>query len=173
MDNMASVIQDIYVDTCYFEGYLWGQDDERENASSLFGKLASTVKKHPNIKIKIPFIVVGELINNLVRDGFNTSQRGDILHNFFEKVFDLQADIIPPPSDCYHHAKYFIKYDSRLIENSPTDCFIALCALCDPDSAHLLTNDRGVLESSSLRKIETEMRENGERKRELKFSQEF
>lgn len=170
---MESAIQDIYVDTCYFEGYLWGQKDEHENTSALFAKLASTVKKHQDIKIKIPFIVVGELINNLVRDGFNTSQRGDILHNFFEKVFDLQADIIPPPSDCYHCANYLVKLDPRLIENSPTDCFIVLCALCDPDSARLLTDDKSLLESSSLKKIEKEMRENGERNRELKFSQEF
>jgi hypothetical protein len=173
MDNMASVLQDIYVDTCYFEGYLWGRKDERENAKSLFAKLASTVRRHPEIKIKVPFIVVGELINNLVRDGFDALRREDISHNFFEKVFELDADIIPPPSDCYYRAKYFIKHDPRLIKNSPTDCFIALCALCDPDSAHLLTDDKSMLESSSLKKIEKEMRENGERNRELKFSQEF
>jgi len=166
-------MQAIYVDTCYFQGYLWGRRDDKENAEFILSKLESTVSRHPTITVKVPFIVVGELVNNLVRDGLDESKRNEITVKFFEKLQKLKADIIPPKPTCYNWAKILVTRDPRLVENAPTDCFIALCALCDPDSAYLLTNDAVVLESSSLKDIEKEMHENGERNREMKFSQEF
>lgn len=166
-------MQAIYVDTCYFQGYLWGRRDDKENADFILSKLESTVRRHPTITVRVPFIVVGELVNNLVRDGLDESKRNEIMVKFFEKLQKLKADIIPPKPTCYNWTKILVTRDPRLVKNAPTDCFIALCALCDPDSAYLLTNDAVVLESSSLKDIEKEMHENGERNREMKFSQEF
>ena len=52
-------IQNIYIDTCFFQGYLWGKKNEEENASDMFSKIETSVRQNPNINVKITFIVVG------------------------------------------------------------------------------------------------------------------
>ena len=171
---MQTNIQNIYIDTYYFQGYLWGKKDEKENTNDIFSKIESNVRRNPDFNVKIPFIVVGELINNLVREkNFEQEERSEIMYKFFELQKDLKADIIPPNKCCHEIAKLLINQDQYLIEHAPTDTFIVSSALCDPDSSHLLTEDTLVLMSNSLRQIEKEMREEGKRNRELKRTGEF
>ena len=171
---MPEAFQTIYLDTSYFQGYLWGTTDEKENANTILNKLESTIRRHSSaIKVKIPFIIIGELINNLVRDIFSTADKESIMHKFFEKISDIRADIIPQPSNCCYIITYLSKEDVRLIENSPTDCLIASCAICDPYSTFLLTNDKDILEATSLREIETHLYEREYRKNRLKITDVF
>jgi uncharacterized protein YejL (UPF0352 family) len=89
-------IQNVYIDTCFFQGYLWGKKDEEENASDMFSKIETSVRQNPNINVKIPFIVVGELINNLIRENVEQGNREEIMYKLFELQKNLKADTIPP-----------------------------------------------------------------------------
>nr|CBH37137.1 hypothetical protein BSM_06140 [uncultured archaeon] len=165
--------QNIYIDTCFFQGYLWGKSDEKENAKDILSKIESNVRNNPEINVKIPFIVVGELINNLIRENFEQGVREEIMYKFFERLKELKADIIPPNKCCYAKAKLLIDRDRYLVEHAPTDTLIVSCALCDMDSAFLLTEDSLLLVSYSLKEIERAMREAGKRNRQLKITNEF
>jgi len=171
--QMQTNIQNIYIDTCFFQGYLWGKEDEKENAKDILSKIKSNVKRNPDINVKIPFIVIGEMINNLIRENFELSNRAEIMYKFFVLLRDLKADIIPPNKCCYDIAKSLTAQDSYFAENAPTDAFMASCALCDPDSSHLLTADSRLLESELLKSIERDMRTANKRNRQLKITEEF
>ena len=173
MFTMQTNTQNIYIDTCFFQGYLWGKEDEKENAKDILSKVGSNVRKNPEINVKIPFIVVGELINNLIRENFEQGVREDIMYEFFELRKDLRADTIPPNKCCYAKAKLLIDRDCYLAESAPTDTLIVSCALCDMDSAFLLTDDSLLLVSYSLKELERDMREEGKRNRQLKITNEF
>ena len=82
---MQTNIQNIYIDTCFFQGYLWGKEDEKENANVILSKIKSNVRRNPEINVRIPFIVVGELINNLIRENFELrdSDEDEIMYKFF------------------------------------------------------------------------------------------
>ena len=170
---MQTNIQNIYIDTCFFQGYLWGKPDEKENAKDIFYRIKSNAGRNPDFNVKIPFIVIGELINNLIRENFEQRDREDIMYKFFGLLKDLKADIIPPNKCCYDIAKSLTAQDSYFAENAPTDAFIVSCPLCDPDSSRLLTTDSRLLESESLKKIEKDMRTDNKRNRQLKITEEF
>ncbi|MBN1761618.1 MAG: hypothetical protein JW878_00875 [Methanomicrobia archaeon] len=167
-------MQVIYVDTYYFQGYLWGEEgtDEKEDATENLNKLKYEVGKY-GIKVKIPFIVLGELTNNLIKEEFERTRTEGIMQDFFRLRKDLDADIVPPDRKCYFKTQTLIKEDSRLIERDPTDCLIALCALCDPYSTYLLMPDTSIIGAHSLTKIEKDMRENGERNEKLHITYSY
>jgi len=172
---MQTNIQNIYIDTCFFQGYLWGKEDEKENANVILSKIKSNVRRNPEINVRIPFIVIGEMISNLIRENFELrdSDEDEIMYKFFVLRRNLEADIIPPNKCCYGIAKSLTAQDSYFAENAPTDAFMASCALCDPDSSHLLTVDSRLLESELLKSIEKEMRTANKRNRQLKITEEF
>ncbi len=169
---MQTNIQNLYIDTCFFQGYLWGKRDEKENAKDIFNRIES-IRRNPDFNIKIPFIVVGELINNLIRKNVEQRVREEIMYEFFKLREDLKADTIPPNKCSYDKAKLLTDQDAYFAEHAPTDAFIVSCALCDPDSSHLLTTDSRLLESELLKKIEKEMRTDNKRNRQLKITEEL
>ena len=170
MHNHKTNTQNIYIDTYFVQGYLWGKRDEEENIKPIFSKIKSSVK-NPDINVKIPSIVVGEMINNL-RNISDQDERGNIMYNFLNLLNDLEAEIIAPNKCSFGIAKSLIKQDDYL-ENHPSDVLIASCALCDRDSSHLLFRDSLFLESMTLEKIERDMRDEGKRNRSLKITEEF
>ncbi|MEA2053172.1 MAG: hypothetical protein U9O90_10235 [Euryarchaeota archaeon] len=97
-------------------------------------KIEATVRRNPEIKVKIPFIVVGELINNIIRENVGQKDRDEITHKFFELREARNADIIPPNKCYYNKAKLLIDRDRYLVEHAPTATFIVSCALYDQDS---------------------------------------
>jgi len=107
------------------------------------------------------------MINNLIRENFELSNRAEIMYKFFVLLRNLKADIIPPNKCCYDIAKSLTAQDSYFAENAPTDAFMASCALCDPDSSHLLTADSRLLESELLKSIERDMRTANKRNPQL------
>ena len=117
--QMQTNIQNIYIDTCFFQGYLWGKEDEKENAKDILSKIESNVKRNPDINVKIPFIVIGEMINNLIRENFELSNRAEIMYKFFVLLRDLKADTIPPNKCCYDMAKSLTAQDCYFAENAP------------------------------------------------------
>lgn len=170
---MQTNIQNVYIDTCFFQSYLWKERDEKESAKDVLSQIKSSVNKNSDINVKIPFIVVGELINNLKREIPDQERRAKIMYAFFEELEDLEADIIPPNKCCYDKAKSLTAQDDYFAEHAPSDAFIVSCALCDQDSSHLLTTDSRLLLSNLLKKVEKDMRADNERNRQLKITEEF
>ena len=80
MRNLKTNTQNVYIDTYFVQGYLWGKRDEEENIKPIFSKIKSSIK-NPDINVKIPSIVVGELINNL-RKNSDHVERGNIMYDF-------------------------------------------------------------------------------------------
>ena len=119
--QMQTNIQNIYIDTCFFQGYLWGKEDEKENANVILSKIKSNVRRNPEINVKIPFIVIGEMISNLIRENFELrdSDEDEIMYKFFVLLRDLKADTIPPNKCCYDMAKSLTAQDSYFAENAP------------------------------------------------------
>lgn len=159
--------QHVYLDTDHIQGYLWGKPDEQEIAREIFRKLEGSLE-NPLIKVKIPFPVVGELINNLIWD--NPDDKDYILSEFLELRKNLSADLAPPPEQAYsiamelHRKDYYVR---------GTDALIVSQALSDPYSSHLLTTDGDLLRSRAIKDIEKDMRRRGKRKRQLKITAEF
>jgi len=62
-----------------------GKEDEKKNANVILSKIKSNVRRNPEINVRIPFIVVGELINNLIRENFELrdSDEDEIMYKFF------------------------------------------------------------------------------------------
>ena len=118
---MQTNIQNIHIDTCFFQGYLWGKEDEKENAKDILSKIESNVRRNPEINVKIPFIVIGEMISNLIRENFELrdSDEDEIMYKFFVLLRDLKADTIPPNKCCYDMAKSLTAQDSYFAENAP------------------------------------------------------
>ena len=170
MRNLKTNTQNVYIDTYFVQGYLWGKRDEEENIKPIFSKIKSSIK-NPDINVKIPSIVVGELINNL-RKISDHVERENIMYDFFDLLNGLEAEIIAPNKCSFGIAKSLIKQDDYL-ENHPSDVLIASCALCDPDSSHLLFHDSLFLESMTLKKIEKDMQDEGKRNRPLRITEEF
>ena len=170
MHNLKTNTQNVYIDTYFVQGYLWGKRDEEEIIKPIFSKIKKSIK-NPDINVKIPSIVVGELINNL-RKNSDHVKRGKIMYNFFDLLNNLEAEIIAPNKCSFGIAKSLIKQDDYL-ENHPSDVLIASCALCDPDSSHLLFRDSLFLESRILEGMEKDMRGERKRNRPLRITEEF
>jgi len=159
--------QHVYLDTYQIQGYLWGKPDEKRITREIFRKLENSLE-NPLIKVKIPFPVMGELINNLIQD--NPDNKDYILGKFLELRKKLKADLAPPPWQAYSIAIELHRKDDY-IKN--TDALIVSRALSDPYSSHLLTTDGDLLRSRIIKDIEKDMRKHVKRKQKLKITAEF
>jgi len=140
--------QNIYIDTFYVQSVLWGRDDEKQLADETMQKIKKTIS-NPNIHVKIPMIVIGEVINNLMRKFEITEILNDSTPDkLCELINDLKADLVPPRKESIESAHVLLTKDNRL---RPADAMIVSQAVRDPDSTYLITNDTIVLESDAIR----------------------
>lgn len=160
--------QYVYFDTDHIQDYLWGGPDEQNSAKSLMRGLESSLRRHYLIKVKISFLVVGELINNLLRD--DIGNKDHILEKFLDLLRDLNADLVPPPESAYNKAIELRNRDYRV---KGVDALIVSQALCDQYSSHFLTSDDNILKSIAIGELGEEMRDSGDRKRKLRITEEF
>ena len=161
--------QHIYVDTSHLQAYLWGDRDEVVYKDA-FKKAIHMSEQNPEIFIKIPFVVVGEMINNLKRKD-KREVKEDAISNFLDLLGHYErVDIIPANFNSFRMAVK-IKNESNRLDD--TDILITSQALCDPYSSHLLTNDSELIESIMIDKINTKMKNNGDRFRKLKIGEDL
>ena len=125
-------------------------------------------------KIKIPKLVLGELVSNYYRD----LENGDIstgyqppadefLKNIRSWINQLNADLVSMKTDTWQIARKLHKQDRMLAHN---DLFIASLAVWDDCSTHLLTYDGGLTESRSITEV---ARSREGRKHSLTVSSEY
>ena len=164
---MAENLQHVHLDTCYLQDCLWGKPDEQQSADSLLRSLGSSAGDNPLIKVKISFLVVGELVNNFIRDNV---ENGSVLSKLVDLLKELDVDLIPPREEIYSKAAELHRQDYKI---EHVDSLIVGQALCDPYSSHFLTRDPALLESEAIEKLEQKMRSDGTRKRKLRITEEF
>ena len=122
------------------------------------------MKRNGKIFIILPFIVAGELLNNLNQGDIERDIKQEIVGELFKILEDEKIDLKPAKADALKLAAS-IKDQDRLLGD--TDLLIASQALCDIHSIHLLIHDRKIIESEKIAEVEREM---PERLNELKIS---
>lgn len=162
-------IQHIYVDTFYFQSFLLAKTELEISAKDEFNSVWSKSGKHNGFKLVIPFVVIGEAINNLKKK--NAYQREEVLINLgLAKIMtDDHIDFKPATHDVLDLAKRIREKDDRI---DPTDLMIVAQSLCDPESLLLLTNDEKIITSSGITEVNTECCDQGWRKK-LKIKDTF
>ncbi|GEM_PF-2034317 len=167
----STELQHIYIDTCYFHAYLWGKHEEKTFSKKIMKKIENSIKKNSNIKVIIPFTIVGELLNNMYQDSFDTKKIEDYFYKFLNLIEKLRADLRPSKSNEFFNIATKIREKDNRIGN--TDILILSHALCDPNSKYALFIDQDVLHSTVIRDMEEKMRQEGKRRQKLEITSEF
>lgn len=173
--------QHYYIDTDYLYSYLFLREFKLK--SFLPKKTIELEKvrcanfkdiifnKNKDVFVKVPFIVFGELFNNI--NNHNNDFDDKCVHYLNNELFSLfekdNVDLIPPNKKCYKIADDILKKDSRF---DSTDALIVSQALSDKDSLYMATFDNTITTSFGggiISKINNEMYDNGEREKKLKI----
>ncbi|UEC39284.1 MAG: putative PIN_12 domain-containing protein [Methanothrix sp.] len=157
-------LQHIYIDTSYIQSFLRPKDDEERWQKKQVRTAIERAKRNGKIFIILPFIVAGELLNNLNQGDIERDIKQEIVGELFKILEDEKIDLKPAKADALKLAAS-IKDQDRLLGD--TDLLIASQALCDIHSIHLLIHDRKIIESEKIAEVEREM---PERLNELKIS---
>ena len=152
-----------YLDTDLIQGYLWGKPDEKKATRRTLLRLKSS-----RLLVKVPFVVVGELINNLIRADLES--KDDLLKNFFSFIKEFGADLVPPSKFGYRICNELFEKDPLL---KPVDALIVSQAFSDALSTRLLTTDKVLLNSLAIRDYEEGLRKDGRRRQKLTITEEF
>jgi len=159
----------IYVDSYYFQSYLLAKNDEEIYARDQFNSAWSKSTKHPEYSLIIPFIVVGEAINNLKKSNPDRRDEENIKSSLMGIMKNKYVDIQPAGFEVIEFAKRIHDKDDRI---DTTDLMIIAQSFCDQNSFLLLTNDTKILESNGISEINAECCDDGWREK-LKIKERF
>lgn len=146
--------QHIYIDTSYIQSFLRPKDEEERWQKGQVRKAIERAKRNGKIFIILPFIVAGELLNNLNQEDIHREEKQEIVGSLFEILDDEKIDLKPAKADALKLAAS-IKDQDRLLGD--TDLLITSQALCDIYSIHLLIHDKKIIESEKIADIKKRM----------------
>ena len=170
-----------YIDTDYLYSYIFIRDSSLKRLLSKNNMEYEIARcenfknilfnKNKEIFIKIPFIVFGELFNNI--NSYNKTLDESNIRYINKELFSLfemnNVDSIPPNEKCYKIANQILESDSRF---DPTDALIVSQALVDKNSKYMATFDNTITNSFGggiIAKINDNMCSNNERNKKLKI----
>jgi len=81
-------LQHIYIDTSYIQSFLRPKDEEERWQKKQVRKAIERAKRNGKIFIILPFIVAGELLNNLNQGDLKRDVKQEIVGEFFEILED-------------------------------------------------------------------------------------
>jgi hypothetical protein len=166
---MPNPMQHVYTDTQYLHASIFPITDDEIIAKSEFDRVLNN--RNSQILIKLPFVVVGETVNNIHRDNdLSETDKADIIRNLLNIMGNDKVDMCPPTVNCFELAKRLVTEDNRLDD---TDSLIVAHALCDIYSSLLLMRDKKVLASAKIDEINKELYESGKRHRILHIRPNF
>jgi hypothetical protein len=147
-------LQHIYIDTSYIQSFLKPRDEEERWQKRQVRKAIERAKRNGKIFIILPFIVAGELLNNLNQGDIKRDIKQEIVGSLFEVLEDEKIDLKPAKADALKLAAS-IKDQDRLLGD--TDLLITSQALCDIHPIHLLIHDRKIIESEKIADVARSM----------------
>ncbi|MEM3594690.1 MAG: hypothetical protein QXS27_08155 [Candidatus Jordarchaeaceae archaeon] len=170
---MADEAQNIYMDTCYLQAWIGKDEDAKKSVEPTIQKIKNSLT-NPQIHVKVPMIVVGELINNLIKNRIGKFSEiirdPNLLLEVLVPIRDLNADLVPPSRESFNLVAKLLHADERL---EPTDSLILAQVICDPDSSHFLTTDGLILQSAKIKELMKSPEIENKRKRKLRITAGF
>lgn len=140
--------QHIYIDTSNLQSYLIQEKEEDDWRKEQVRKAIAHANGNRKIFVIFPFVVAGELINNLnKKTDIDKNDKQEAIGEFFEVLESEKIDLKPARSDSLKLAAK-IKDKDRFLGD--TDLLIASQALCDIYSVHLLMHDKKIIESQEI-----------------------
>ena len=163
-DFAAGVAVVAYPDTWVLGGIVSKRHNERREVARLLARLGSGVHV-----VKVPQVIIGETVATVMRD-FDPDEWEETVGRIMRAAADV-AD----PATCLPPLDTAVAERARRLMNNikrwtDTDALFAAQALQGPESQKVLTNDSTLTGSDELREMSREMKENGERSWDLKFS---
>ena len=160
----TGVVVVVYPDTWVLRGIVSKKHDERREAARLLARLESGV-----YVVKVSQVIIGEAVATVMRD-YGPDEWEGAVGRIMQAVADVAdpATCLPPLDTAVaERARRLMSNIKRLTD---TDALFAAQALQDPESQKVLTNDTILTGSGELKRLSREMKENGERSWDLKFS---
>lgn len=106
---------------------------------------------NPEIKIKIPLIVLGEFMSELTQKEIKDEKSQEIIFRLKQQILLPFGREIPAPSrETYNVALELMNRDHHL---KPTDALIVAQALVDEESEWLITTDGSLLDNRAILEI--------------------
>ena len=162
-----SKTRNIYIDTQYLHAFIF---PEKCDEDMFCKEILKKAIYNRSSMIQIPFVVVGETINNIKRKSITKSQEEDVIRNLLTLLERDNINLSPPIQHCFRIANE-IKGSSHYLDD--TDVLITAHALCDPTATHFLVNDEKILTSSRIKDINSKLKTEGFREYNLKLISEF
>lgn len=160
----------VYVDTQYVHAYLFS-DNSRKKDEEFIAKAQVDhllTNRNSNQLLKIPHVVMGEIINNIHRrDSLNET---NINRRILNMMGNDKLDFVPASKDCLKLTNDLLNMDRDL---DATDTIIVSQALCDSFSSHLLMKDGRVIGSPAIDEINQNYKDRNKRTKLLKITSEI
>lgn len=181
---MNEDVQYVFLDTSVLEPYFFsneykGGKDQKSSSHKIIEKISNSIKKNPGISVKIPQVVIGELITNYIMDDekekFPKNDDGRALQKLKELLRQkLKADPVRNSFDSIQIAQDLLKGEKNWnTSHMGNDALIAGAALSDKSSSHLITWDEDILRSNVIKQTDKKLQAGGKRMRSLKIRREF
>ena len=143
--------QTYYFDADIIIAYLDEDDREKNNASKrTIRKVKNTIKRNPEIKVKIPSIALAEISTWLMEN----SRLTKLSHKLLELIKELNADFPAPKKEHYVEALSLLAKDDYL---KPHDSLIIAHALLDYSTSHLFTFDTDLIGNRVIESRKSEL----------------
>ena len=143
--------QTYYLDADIIIAYFDENDKEKNTVSKkTVRKVKSTIRRNPEIEIKIPSIALAEIFSWFLKD----SRLPKVSHDFLKLVSELRVDFPSPRKEHYKEAVSLLERDDYL---KPHDSLIVAHALLDSSTTHLLTFDRDLITSKVIDERKNEL----------------
>lgn len=154
---MNSEKKHVYLDTQYLHAYIfpkkkgYNKKKHAEEDKICFDQFSYLFNcKEKNLILKIPFVVLGEILNNISRKRLDNRQKQDIIHKYMNLINSKKIDFVPGSRNCFEITNKLLNEENRL---DPTDTLIIAQAISDIDSTHVLFNDAKILNSGAIAKV--------------------
>jgi len=180
---MNDGVQCVFLDTSVLEPYFFSNEykkgeDERKRSRKIVEKISNSIEKNPGIGVKIPQVVIGELITNCMMDDekekFPKSDDGKTLQKLKELCQKLKADLVRNSFDSIQIAQDILKGEKNWGTSCMgNDALIVGAALSNENSSHLITWDKEILQSTLIKQTDKILQAGGKRMRPLIIREEF
>ena len=154
----------VYFDTWLLAGLVAKKSSERSDMKAMLSKMTH------GYEVVVPQVALGEVFAIVMKKNENKAdvqkRLVDLCDDLY-KVANPKTGFPPPTTEIFQFARDLTAGDSQ-IKNM--DALIASHALTDPKSTRLITADKNLLNSTAVRKIESDLRDDGKREVELRIA---